>query len=56
MAEENYKEVLFWKFCKKCMHSRKKENEDPCYDCLKDHHNPNSHKPTYFVPAEEGKK
>ena len=48
MADEHYKEVLFWKFCKKCKHSRKKENEEPCASCLEDHHNPNSHRPTFF--------
>ncbi len=53
MTDEHYKEVLFWKFCKKCKHSRKKENEEPCATCLEDHHNPASHRPTFFEEAEK---
>lgn len=53
MPEEHFKEVLFFRYCKMCKHFHKKEDEDPCYDCLKDHHNPDSHRPTYFEEADK---
>lgn len=42
---EGYKEVYF-EYCKTCQHKDKKETEDPCWDCLNEPGNLNSHKPT----------
>ena len=48
---ERTKVVEFDKFCEKCKYFEKKENEDPCWDCLCDGVNYNSHKPTKFEEA-----
>ena len=45
MNNEGLKEVFFDKYCKLCEHKDKKETEDPCWDCLKEPANLNSHKP-----------
>lgn len=45
MQDDAYKEVYFDKYCKTCEHSKVKEDEDPCYDCLAEPTNLNSHKP-----------
>ena len=45
---ENLKEVRFDIYCKKCKYKDKPENEDPCWDCLVETVNQNSHKPVYF--------
>ena len=42
------KEVRFDLWCKKCKHRMKKENKDPCWECLDEPMNENSHKPLYF--------
>ena len=44
----NTKEVYFDKYCKTCENSGKKESEDPCYDCLTEGSNENSHKPVGY--------
>lgn len=46
--EELYKEVYFDVYCKTCKHKNKKEEEDPCYDCLAETVNVYSHKPLYW--------
>lgn len=45
---DNTKEVRFDEYCKKCKHWEKSEADDPCYDCLDQGWNTNSHKPIYF--------
>ena len=45
MQDDGKKIVEFDKWCPKCLHKDKKETEDPCYDCLMDGENVNSHKP-----------
>lgn len=45
---ENDKIVYFGKYCKLCKHCTKKESEDPCWDCLTEPVNQNSHKPLCF--------
>ena len=42
------KEVRFDEFCPKCKHWDKRENEDPCFDCLNQGWNEDSHKPIFF--------
>lgn len=48
-----YKEVKFEQYCKKCKHYNKKEDEEPCDECLSNPTNLYSHKPINF---EEEKK
>lgn len=43
--EDNYKEVYFDQYCKTCKHLNKKEDDDPCFDCLNEPVNLYSHKP-----------
>lgn len=47
------KEVHFEEYCNKCKHYEKTEAEDPCWDCLNQGWNTDSHKPILF---EEGEK
>lgn len=42
------KEVRFDLYCKQCLHWEKSEAEDPCWDCLNQGWNDDSHKPIYF--------
>lgn len=46
------KEVYFDKYCPKCKHYEKSESEDPCYECLEDGWNDDSHKPVKFEEKE----
>ena len=45
---DNTKEVYFNEYCKICKYSKNSETEDPCYDCLHEPVNIDSHKPVYF--------
>ena len=45
---DNYKEVRFDLYCKKCKHCNKKEDEEPCDECLSNPVNLYSHKPINF--------
>ncbi len=45
---DDYKIVDFEKYCKTCEHRDLKESEDPCFDCLDEPTNLNSHKPVYY--------
>lgn len=51
--ENAYKEVYFKDYCDKCKHKELKEDEDPCYDCLAEPVNVNSHKPINFEEADK---
>lgn len=44
------REVYFNIYCPKCKYEKDDEGDpkSPCYDCLMDTVNRNSHKPTYF--------
>lgn len=42
------KEVYFDEYCPKCIHKDNEETDDPCWDCLREATNVNSHKPVYF--------
>lgn len=46
------KEVYFGEWCAKCENFRRPENEDPCWDCLENPMNIESHKPLYFKEAQ----
>ena len=45
--------VAFEEWCKKCIHKDKKEEEDPCWDCLVTPVNDDSRKPVMFKEAEK---
>jgi len=47
------REVLFDEYCPKCKHYNKGADEDPCWDCLNQGWNIDSHKPTMFEPSDE---
>lgn len=47
--ETNERFVDFYKYCKTCKHEKKKENEDPCWDCLNTPTNQDSRKPVEWV-------
>ena len=50
--DTDYKEVIFAEYCSKCEHNKKLEEEDPCYECLKQPVNLWSHKPVNFKEIE----
>lgn len=39
------KEVYFGEYCKTCKNEKLSEQDDPCYDCLNNPVNEDSHKP-----------
>jgi len=47
--------VDFHKYCPKCQHWEKKESEDPCYDCLNQAWNEDTHRPISFKEKENDK-
>lgn len=47
-----YKEVFFDQYCKTCEHRDLAESEDPCYDCLEEPTNLESHKPVNYKEKE----
>lgn len=51
--EGDMKEVYFDKYCKTCKNEKKKETEDPCWDCLAEPGNVDSHKPTRWEEKEK---
>ena len=46
------KEVKFDEYCPKCQHYNKGEDEDPCWDCLNQGWNEDTHKPVMFKEAD----
>lgn len=52
MAEFAAKEVRFDLYCPRCKHYEKSESEDPCWDCLEQGWNENSHKPINWEEKE----
>lgn len=46
--EDSYKIVHFGEYCKTCEHYTKKEEEDPCDECLNEPANLYSHKPVNY--------
>ena len=45
---ENYKEVNFFEYCKKCKHLDWDETKDPCNDCLAEFCREGTEVPLYF--------
>lgn len=52
MDEQSYKEVYFDLYCKKCKHEKLGETETPCYECLGEPLNLDSHKPVRYEEKE----
>ena len=50
---ENYKEVNYYEFCKKCKHYNLNEVKDPCNDCLGEFAREGTEKPLYFEEKTE---
>lgn len=52
IMEDAYKEVYFGEYCKNCKYWEKKENEEPCDECLENPVNLYSHKPVNYKEKE----
>lgn len=46
--EQHDKLVYFKDYCAKCRYANESEVDDPCFDCLADPTNTDSHKPVKF--------
>lgn len=53
MQPNEYKEVIFGDYCKKCQFKDKTEHEEPCDECISNAVNLWSHKPIKFKEAEK---
>lgn len=51
--DEEYLEVYFDKYCKKCKSSNVDETKDPCHECLSTPANLYSHKPINFIERDD---
>lgn len=49
----NIKEVRFDIYCKDCKHFDKKETEEPCWRCMNQGWNEDSHRPIYYEAKDE---
>ena len=47
------KEVRYDVYCPKCQHYEKSEAEYPCYECLDQGWNENTHRPIYYEEKED---
>lgn len=47
--EDNMKEVYFGEYCKSCVHKDTAEKDEPCFECLAEPGNVDSHKPVRYV-------
>lgn len=54
--ESNLKEVYFGAYCPKCVHKDVAEADEPCFDCLAEPANVDSHKPVKWVEGKVKKK
>ncbi len=52
MADNNYKEVDFEKYCKICKHEKLDEYKDPCNECLESGMNEGTEKPVLWEEKE----
>lgn len=46
--KSRYKIVYYERYCNQCAHEKKKEEEDPCRECLNTPANEDSHRPVKF--------
>ena len=52
MDVNDYKEVYFDQYCKKCKNQKLKETEEPCSECIAEATNLNTHRPVYYEEKE----
>lgn len=52
MPEFAEMEVMFRKYCAKCVHKKLDEKMDPCNECLSQPYNFNTEKPIHYEEAE----
>lgn len=48
MDYQEYKEVYFNKYCKKCKHDKLKDNDEPCSECMSEPINLQTHRPVRY--------
>lgn len=53
MFDATEMEVYFDQYCKQCKHEKLDEKKDPCFECLSNPVNLNSHKPINFEEKEK---
>ena len=53
MDVNEYKEVYYNEYCKKCVHEKEKGYDTPCEECLDNPINLHSHKPVNFKEKEK---
>ena len=49
----DFKEVYYSDYCKKCKYEKASESADPCWDCLNEPFNQDSHKPVKFKEKDD---
>ena len=49
----DYKEVFFDIYCETCKYKKRPETANPCWDCLEEPVNVDSHKPVYWEKNDE---
>lgn len=47
------KEIYFYQYCPTCLYKDKTEADDPCWDCLNEPVNEDSHKPVKYKKKED---
>lgn len=52
MDLQAYKEVYFDQYCKKCKHEKVACIDEPCYECLNEPTNLNTHRPVKYEKKE----
>lgn len=50
--ESKEKPVEWGEYCKSCINRNKTEEEDPCFDCLNEFSNTDTHRPVYYKKDE----
>jgi hypothetical protein len=53
MDYQDYKEVYFHEYCKKCEHKKLEETEEPCSDCMAEPTNLQTHRPVRYEEKEK---
>lgn len=46
-------EVYYHEYCKACKHEEKREDEEPCYECLNSPYNLHTHRPLFWEKGAE---
>lgn len=53
MDHQAYKEVYFHEYCKTCKYEKTKDTDEPCYECLGESLNWNTHRPVKYEKKEK---